>query len=73
METQLKSFYFKVFHKAIATNDFLFKIGRSDTSLCSLCNRDEDLFSIFSFFVKVVTPIWYSLEQIFMLKFESRL
>ena len=63
METQLKSFYFKFFHKAIATNDFLSKIGRSDTSLCSLCNKDEDSIQHFLIFCESVTPIWYSLER----------
>ena len=63
VETQLKSFYFKVFHKAIATNDFLSKIGRSDTSLCSLCNRDKDSIQHFLVYCERVTPIWSSLER----------
>ena len=35
IETQLRSFYFKIFHRAVATNDFLFKINRSDSPLCA--------------------------------------
>ena len=63
VETQLKSFYFKVLHKAIATNDFLSKIGRSDTSLCSLCNRHKDSIQHFLVYCERVTPIWSSLER----------
>ena len=39
IDTRLRSFYFKVFHKAIAFNDFLFKINRKDSSLCDFCNK----------------------------------
>ena len=31
IETQLRAFCFKIFHKAICTNKFLAKIGRSDS------------------------------------------
>ena len=31
IETQIRSFYFKIFHRAICTNQFLHKIGRTDT------------------------------------------
>ena len=34
IETQLRAFYFKIFHKAICTNKFLAKIGRSDSPFC---------------------------------------
>ena len=33
IETKLRSFYFKIFHTAIAFNDFLFKINRKDSDL----------------------------------------
>ena len=34
LETQIRAFYFKHFHRAICTNQFLHKIGRIDSPLC---------------------------------------
>ncbi len=39
IETQLRSFYFKLFHKVIAFNKFLHKIGRKDSPLCFFCDK----------------------------------
>ena len=38
IETQLRSFYFKLFHRAICTNQFLHKIGRADNPNCYFCS-----------------------------------
>ena len=48
IDTQLCSFYFKVFHKAIAFNNFLFKINRKDSPNCDFCkNYPESIIHIF--------------------------
>ena len=48
IETQLRSFYLKIFHRAIAFNQFLFKIGRRDSPLCTFCNKvPENTFHVF--------------------------
>ena len=39
IKTQLSAFYFKIFHKAICTNKFLAKIGRSDSPFCIFCKK----------------------------------
>ena len=39
IETQLRSFYFKVFHNAIGVNSFLYKIGRGDSPICNFCSE----------------------------------
>ena len=39
IETKLRSFYFKICHKAIAFNDFLFKINRKDSDCCDFCKK----------------------------------
>ena len=36
LETQIRAFYFKIFHRAICTNQFLHKIGRTDSPLLFL-------------------------------------
>ena len=42
IDSKLRSFYFKICHKAIALNDFLFKIKRKDSPNCSLCDKKEE-------------------------------
>ena len=59
IDTKLRSFYFKVFHKAIAINDFLFKINRKDSPNCNFCKKkipesSIHVFFFFFFFVSVI-------------------
>ena len=63
LDTQLRSFYFKIFHNAIALNAFLHKIGRSDSPLCYFCKKlPETLKHIFCD-CTVVTPMWEKLRE----------
>ena len=64
IDTRLRSFYFKIFHKAIAFNDFLFKINRKDSPNCAFC--DEVPESIIHIFCECdfVRPIWEELLKI---------
>ena len=63
IETQLRSFYFKVFHNAIALNSFLYKIGRRDSPLCYFCQElPETLIHIFCK-CRVVAPMWRKLSE----------
>ena len=58
IETQLRSFYFKLFHKAICTNQFLHKIGRADSPNCYFCNKfPETILHVFCECEKV-SPLW---------------
>ena len=52
IETQLRSFYFKLFHRAICTNQFLHKIGRADNPNCYFCSNLPE--SLCTFFVNVI-------------------
>jgi len=63
IETQLRSFYFKMFHKAIAFNSFLHKIGRKDSPLCVFCDKDpETVVHVFYICDKVKT-LWNELQE----------
>ena len=58
IETQLRSFYFKLFHKAICTNQFLHRIGRTDSPNCYFCNNSpETILHLFCECEKV-SPLW---------------
>ena len=60
IETQMRAFYFKVFHRAICTNKFLHKIGRSDSPFCCFCKKiDETLVHLFCECEKI-TSLWDS-------------
>ena len=63
IETQLRSFYFKMFHNAIALNSFLYKIGRRDSPLCYFCQElPETLIHIFCK-CTVIAPMWKKLSN----------
>ena len=42
IDTRLRSFYFKMFHRSIAFNAFLFKIKRKDSPNCSFCEKEPE-------------------------------
>ena len=41
---RIRSFYFKLFHRAIGLNDFLYKIKRKDSPNCSLCKAAPETY-----------------------------
>ena len=71
IDTRLRSFYFKTFHKAIALNAFLFKIKRKDSPNCSFCGtRPETIIHLFCE-CDIVTPLWYDLLQVILVKHDK--
>ena len=64
IDTKLRSFYFTIFHKAIALNDFLFKIKRKDSPNCSLCDKNEETMVHLFCECDKVTPNWHDLLTI---------
>ena len=52
------SFYFKLFHRAIGLNEFLFKIKRRDSPNCTLCNSAPENYVHLFIDCPVVKPIW---------------
>ena len=48
LDTKSREFQYKLFHRYLATNDFLNKIGISSSPRCSLCDgADESLEHLF--------------------------
>ena len=56
--TRLRAFYFKLFFKAIALNNFLYKIKKKDSPQCSFCNTEPETFIHVFIECNVVKPIW---------------
>ena len=61
IDTKLRSFYFKIFHKAIALNDFLYKIKSKDSPNCVFCDKSEETIVHLFCECERVIPIWQSL------------
>ena len=58
IDTKLRSFYFKIFHKAIAFNCFLFKIKRKESPNCSLCDKKEETMVHLFCECEKIAPVW---------------
>ena len=66
IESRLWSFYFKIFHRAIAFCDFLFKIKRIDSPECCFCQKvPETTIHIFCE-CDLVKPLWLEIDNIFI-------
>ena len=70
IETRLRSFYFKIFHNAIAFNNFLFKINRKDSPNCDFCQNSPETIKHIFCNCEYVTPIWENLVKIIQNKFD---
>ena len=71
IETKLRSFYFTLFHRAIALNVFLQKIGRKDTPICSSCCNPRETFVHLFCECDKVKPIWQELQHFINTKCHS--
>ena len=56
--TRIRSFYFKLFHRAIALNDFLCKIKRKDSPDCAFCSSAPETYTHLFVECPVVKPVW---------------
>ena len=58
INTRIRSFYLKLFHKAIALNEFLYKIKRKDSPTCSFCKTAPETYIHCFIECQVIKPIW---------------
>ena len=58
INTRIRSFYFKLFHKAIALNEFLYKIKRKGSPTCSFCKTAPETYIHCFIECQVIKPIW---------------
>ena len=48
VDTKLRWFQFRLIHRILGTNSFLFKINKTDTNLCTFCKKEEEtIFHLF--------------------------
>ena len=58
ISTRIRSFYFKLLHKAIALNNFLFTIKQKDSPNCSFCDNEPETYLHLFIECQTVKPIW---------------
>ncbi|XP_072168661.1 uncharacterized protein [Diadema setosum] len=58
INTRIRSFYFKLFHRAIGLNNFLYKIKRKDSPNCSFCKNAPETYIHIFVQCPSVQPIW---------------
>jgi len=68
IDTRLRSFYFKLFHKSIALNDFVFRIKRKDSPNCIFCDKEIETIVHLFCDCECVVHLWNDLLQIIHLK-----
>ena len=73
IDTRLRSFYFKLFHNAIALNAFLYKIKRKDSPNCIFCNKEEETMVHIFCECEKIAPIWHDLLSLIHQKYDSNL
>ena len=71
IDTRLRSFYFKFFHKTIALNGFLHKIKRNDSPNCAFCDRQEETMVHLFCECEKVSSIWKALLDLLLQKYDQ--
>ena len=61
-DVKLRWFQYRIVHRIISTNTYLYKIGIKQSSLCSLCMKEPETISHLFCFCKVTTNFW---EEVF--------
>ena len=59
----LRNFQFKLLHRIIPTNSFLFKIKLTNTNLCTFCNSQEETLEHLFFDCPEVLQFWTAFTQ----------
>ena len=67
IETKLRSFYFKYFHRLVPANKFLCKIKKRDNDICAFCNEPDSIPHLF-LKCKTVVTLWSNIEAFFKKK-----
>ena len=60
-KTKLQTFIFKFFHRIIPTEEFLFRIGKSNTDICRLCEENIETLVHYMCTCPIVVQFWQEL------------
>jgi len=62
-ETKLQTFQFKLLHRRITTNDYLYKIGISLTDICTFCEQKKDSLIHLFWDCEFVQTFWQNIQH----------
>ena len=62
-ETKLQTFIFKLFHRIIPTEEFLYKVGISNTDICRLCEEQIETLIHYMCTCPVVEQFWQDVRH----------
>ena len=60
-DTSLIYFQYKILHRILTTNTFLFKINYNDSPNCSFCNQFQETLTHLFFECKIINDLWIEL------------
>merc|ERR1711973_448677 len=62
--SKLKNFQFKLLHRRIPTNKFLYTIKVKDNNLCTFCKKDIETLIHMFWTCEIIQTFWRSLEKL---------
>ena len=65
IDTKSREFQYKVLNRILPFNDFLFKIGKSESPLCTFCHKTEENMRHLFFQCSFVQHFWCSIQPFF--------
>ena len=63
-DNRIKEFQFKLLHRILGTNNFIYKIGKTDTPRCDFCNIYLEKIEHLFFLCTHVKQIWLEVERL---------
>ena len=61
LDTRTKEFQYRLLNRYLATNSFLLKIGKIDSSMCSFCNAEAESLEHLFLSCPIINPLWVNL------------
>ena len=61
-QTKFQCFQYKILHRILPTNNFLFRIGYKDSSKCTFCYIHEETIEHLLFYCRHVNKLWNNLQ-----------
>ena len=64
MDPKIRCFQFKFLHRIVSTNEYLFKIGFRNSSLCTFCKKEIETLKHLFWDCPFVSDFWFNLSRV---------
>ena len=58
IDSKTRNFQFKILHRIIATNDFLYKVDIVDNNLCTFCDLEIETLEHLFYHCNIIKDFW---------------